>query len=320
MLVFVSPIQRLVKPSHPSFWGRCPSGLNFFFPCFGFLPCVYHASARFLKRTVDISIQLPAGTLSVDVAKYITDYFVGIYTIKSIQLCPGRVARVTFVEPEARSAFEKLERIELNGVSCPVLAPPPPPPRYSNVYVYLYPYESSDQPIIDFFSHYGTVDSVRFQTWTNLPDVSPGTRIIRMVRRNHIPRFVIINGHRCRVWYTGQPLKCDICSGEHKVVSCPYKGKCIRCGEKGHFAHNCPTTWGNAPPAEPVVSVSGVSRDDLTPAVAGVDPPSAADPPAGDAPAPDAVVEVMEEGGAAPVSGVPPSCADGSLISEILSC
>ena len=164
MLVFVSPIQRLVKPSHPSFWGRCPSGLNFFSPCFGFLPCVYHASARFLKRTVDISIQLPAGTLSVDVAKYITDYFVGIYTIKSIQLCPGRVARVTFVEPEARSAFEKLERIELNGVSCPVLAPPPPPPRYSNVYVYLYPYESSDQPIIDFFSHYGTVDSVRFQT------------------------------------------------------------------------------------------------------------------------------------------------------------
>ena len=56
------------------------------------------------------------------------------------------------------------------------------------------------------------------------------------------------------------------------------------------------------------MSVSGVCRDDLTPAVAGADAPSAADPPPGDPPAPDSVVEVMEEGGAAPVSGVPPSC------------
>ena len=202
-------------------------------------------SPVFLKRTVDVSVQLPAGTLSVDVAKYISDFFAGKYTIKSIQHYPGRVARVTFVEPETRSAVEKLERIELNGVLCPVFAPPP---RHSNVYVYLYPYESSDKPIIDFLGHYGTVDSVRFQTWTNLPDVSTGTRIIRMVRRHHIPRFVIINGHLCKIWYMGQPLKCDICSGEHKVVSCPHKGKCIQCGGKRHFARNCPTPWGNAPP------------------------------------------------------------------------
>ena len=135
---------------------------------------------------------------------------------------------------------EKLKSIELNGVSCPVLAPPPPPPRYSNVYVYLYPYESSDQPIIDFFSHYGTVDSVRFQTWTNLPDVSTGTRIIRMVRRNHIPRFVIINGHRCKVWYTGQPLKCDICSVEHKVDSCPTKANAFGVVRRGTLSATVP--------------------------------------------------------------------------------
>jgi len=76
-------------------------------------------SPVFLKRTVDVSVQLPAGTLSVDVAKYISDFFAGKYTIKSIQHYPGRVARVTFVEPEIRSAVEKLERIELNGVLCP---------------------------------------------------------------------------------------------------------------------------------------------------------------------------------------------------------
>ena len=139
----------------------------------------------------------------VDVAKYITDYFVGKYTIKSIQQCQGRVARVTFVEPEARSTVEKLEHIELNGVSCPVLAPPP---HHWNVYVYLYPYGSSDQPIINFF---WSLWYSRFCSFPNLdqsPCVSTGTRIIRMVRRNHIPWFVIINGHCCNVWYTGQPL------------------------------------------------------------------------------------------------------------------
>jgi len=69
----------------------------------------------FLKHTVDISVQLPAGTLSVDVAKYISEYFACKYTVRSIQQCPGHVARIIFVKPEARSAVEELQRIELNG-------------------------------------------------------------------------------------------------------------------------------------------------------------------------------------------------------------
>lgn len=34
-------------------------------------------------------------------------------------------------------------------------------------------------------------------------------------------------------------MKCDICSGDYKAVFCFYKGKCIRCGEKGYFVRNC---------------------------------------------------------------------------------
>lgn len=122
----------------------------------------------FLKHTVDISVPVPAGTLSVDVAKYISEYFAGKYTVRSIQQCPGRIARVTFVEPEACSAVEELPRIELNGVSCPVVVPLLPLPRYSNVFVYLFPFESSNQPITDLFGHYGEVDS-RFPTLDQPP-------------------------------------------------------------------------------------------------------------------------------------------------------
>lgn len=195
----------------------------------------------FLKHTVDISVQLPAGTLSVDVAKYISEYFAGKYTVRSIQQCPGRIARVTFVEPEACSAVEELPRIELNGVSCPVVVPLLPPPRYSNVFVYLFPFESSDQPITDLFGHYGEVDSVDFQHWTNLPEVCTGTRIVRMIRRNHIPRFVIINGYHCKVWYKGQPLKCDICNGDHKVASCPTRVNVFGVVTRGILPATVPT-------------------------------------------------------------------------------
>lgn len=162
-------------------------------------------------------------------------------TVRSIQQCPGHIARVTFVEPEACSAVEELPRIELNGVSCPVVVPLLPPPRYSNVFVYLFPFESSDQPITDLFGHYGEVDSVDFQHWTNLPEVCTGTRIVRMIRRNHIPRFVIINGYRCKVWYKGQPLKCDICNGDHKVASCPTRVNVFGVVTRGILPATVPT-------------------------------------------------------------------------------
>lgn len=271
----------------------------------------------FLKHTVDISVQLPAGTLSVDVAKYISEYFAGKYTVRSIQQCPGHVARIIFVKPEARSAVEELQRIELNGFLFWWLF------RYCLRHVirmFLFISIFSKVPInrLLIFFVISEVDSVHFQHWTNLPEVCTGTRIICMIRRNHIPRFVIINGYRCKVWYKGQPLKCDTCNGDHKAASCPHKSKCLWCGDEGHFACHCPNPWGKSvPPADPDVGLSSDLCDDSAPADVMPDPP-AVDPSVVDPLAPYPVVVIIKEGSVSPVAGDSPPVVDSGSVPEIV--
>ena len=47
--------------------------------------------------------------------------------------------------------------------------------------------------------------------------------------------------YRCKVWYRGQPIYCDICKeGFHVAYNYPFKGKCLSCDEVGHLARNRP--------------------------------------------------------------------------------
>ena len=78
-----------------------------------------------------------------------------------------------------------------------------------------------------------------------IPDVSTGTRIVRMIRAKPIPCFLSVSGIRVKVWFKSQPVARDICHKEgHHAGSCPDKGKCLRCHESGHFARNCRKPWG----------------------------------------------------------------------------
>ena len=152
---------------------------------------------------------------------------------------------------------------------------------------------------------------MRFQQWTNLPEMTTAALVVGMIHDSHILRFVVINGYHCKVWYKGQPLECDICSGNHKAASCPHKGKCIWCGEKGHFARNCPNLCNRSSAAEPAAGTSDAVAADPAPVVASDTSPDVdavpGPSPSVDAPAPDSVVVVIDEGGVGPESGTPSS-------------
>ena len=221
---------------------------------------------RSWRRTVDIECRdFPAGTASSDVANWVTEFFVNSYPqfkIKSIQQASGRVARVTFDKEcvEAKETIEALDEVTIHGVQCLVLKPEPSAPRLQHVLVYQYPYEFPNDSVATVLDKFGAVKEVLYQHWTNLPEVSTGTRIVRMVLDKDIPRFLFIRGIRCKVWYRDQPLTCDICSkGGHKASACPDKGKCLRCHKPGHVARHCPTPWGAAGGAGNAASASGAS-------------------------------------------------------------
>ena len=198
----------------------------------------------------------PAGTLSSDVAKLLVDYFVVAteHRIVCVQEFPGKVARVTFdVGGEVYiDRFLHEGEIIINGVECSIIRPPPPPPSYTNVVVFQFPYDGDNKLLAKELRAYGEVKDVRFQKWTNIPDVSTGTRIVRMLRTRPVPRFLVVQGIRVKVWFKGQPVTCDICRREgHRAGSSPNKGKCLRCHEPGHVSKNCRRPWGahTGPPA-----------------------------------------------------------------------
>ena len=201
----------------------------------------------------------PSGTSSDAIFKLMVEKF-GADELDAVQFCPGGLVRVTFLREGTKAEFEEAGSVLLGDVRCEIT-------RTISTFalVFGFPAEGSLDSVISVLQKFGEVKSIDHQQWVG-HSIKTGTLRVRIIRRStHIPRFLSIDGIRCKVWYREQPLRCDICSGPHKVASCPMRGKCMKCHKEGHIRRDCPVIWRTTPASSPVDSSDPV---DPTPAEA----------------------------------------------------
>ena len=285
----------------------------------------------FLPRSIDVKVgDFPDDVSSLDIVKALLEFFEekAQFKVVAVQQCPGKIARVTFEEggEAAKDDFVDEEFFFIKGVKCQMIRPALPGDR---ILVYHYPYENDDNQVEWALSQFGVVKDVSYQSWVGLKGVHTGTRVVRMDRTARIPRSIIINGFRCKIWYRGQPVTCDACGEDgHVAAKCPNKGTCFNCRKPGHISRDCPDrsdgrgAWGQPSKGVSWVSEPGGAADGGSPAVEahragsvsvlGVDPsgqtPSSSAPP---------------DGGASSSSsekGVPDCRGSPSVVSGVASC
>ena len=192
---------------------------------------------RAFRRTVSLDVSQLAGSNDrKTVSTFIVEHFAQ-HNIHAVQFI-GTVAKVTFAVEASKQEVISHQAININGVQCAVRGGGP---RAQNVLVYNYPVEGPEDPIRRALGAYGVIEEVKFRHWTHMPTVGDGVRIVRMVRREAIPRHMTIGEVRVKIAYVGQQQVCDLCDAPgHIARNCPFRNKCFRCGLEGHFSRNCP--------------------------------------------------------------------------------
>lgn len=192
---------------------------------------------RAFRRTVSLDVSQLAGSNDrKTVSTFIVEPFAQ-HNIHAVQFI-GTVAKVTFAVETSKQEVISHQAININGVQCAVRGGGP---RAQNVLVYNYPVEGPEDPIRRALGAYGVIEEVKFRHWTHMPTVGDAVRIVRMVRREAIPRHMTIGEVRVKIAYVGQQQVCDFCDAPgHIARNCPFRNKCFRCGLEGHFSRNCP--------------------------------------------------------------------------------
>ncbi|RMX41859.1 hypothetical protein pdam_00019618 [Pocillopora damicornis] len=172
--------------------------------------------------------------------------------LSAIQFCPRGLIRVTFKNASDKEEFVRVGSLTLDGHDLSVTSSDMP---HSLVYVHYFPAEGDDALIRDELGKYGDVISIKHQSFSRIPGLLTGSRILTMVLSDPVPAEFRIDDYPVRVWYKGIPPFCQICKASgHKAADCQFNGKCRRCGSPDHKAHACVRPWGqSAVPMEAAV-------------------------------------------------------------------
>ena len=164
--------------------------------------------------------------------------------LSAIQFCPRGVIRITFKNASDKEDFSRMGSLVLDGHDLSVTSSDKPP---SLVYVHYFPAEGDDALICDELSKYGEIVSIKHQSFSGIPGLLTGSRILTMVLSDPVPAEFRIDDYPVRVWYRGIPPFCQICKvNGHKAADCQFNGKCRKCGSPDHKAHACTRPWGQS--------------------------------------------------------------------------
>ena len=189
-----------------------------------------------LPRTIVLDVsKFPAAASRVDISSTIVNRFTA-YKVNAVQFV-GNLARVTFSSASDRDAVMRFESVCVGDVDYVVCGGVPRPQK---VFVYGYPVEDNSNLLTGALSRYGEVHDVRFRHWLHMSEVADGVRVVSMVRNQAIPRNLVVDGYHFKVSYHGQAKECDICEKTGDIAKdCPFRGKCLRCGQAGHLYRDC---------------------------------------------------------------------------------
>ena len=96
-------------------------------------------------------------------------------------------------------------------------------PPITRVHVFDFPFEEDDRSLEVALEAYGAVNSVKKQTFLSNQNIFNGTRLVDGALSGVLPRFLMVDGYLCRLWYRGQPLVCNLCAVQKKKIFVPFR-------------------------------------------------------------------------------------------------
>lgn len=153
-----------------------------------------------------------------------------LLNVRGIQFMPNGVVRVTYKEPAQCDAALACG-IRFCGAQLRITSVDS---RTRLVYVRDLRVEVPDDGLKVFLRAFPVVHSCAMQTYSGMPDVFSGTRVVKVTLAKDLPSAARVSGFDVWLWYQGQPQVCPVCrSYRHRVKDCPFNGCVVAAASQG---------------------------------------------------------------------------------------